>query len=150
MIRRGRYLEFDAPDGWAESQEGGRLLFQGPDGEELLLSSTFLEGDGAPEESARFRQELVQNAIQAASAAAVQEGLVPVRAFGPEAGLTELPCWTFVSETPARDLSFMGAVVATQAGVLLATFEAPCRSGSEKTFRQFVASLRAPSVEGLS
>ena len=149
MLRRGRYLEFDAPDGWAESHEGGSVLFQGPNGEELLLSSTFVDGEGAPDESARLRDQLVKNALQAASDAAVQEGLLPVRPFAPQTGLTELPCWTFASETAERDVSFMGAVVTMEAGVLLATLEAPCESKSERVFREFVASVRAPAAEEL-
>jgi len=122
-------------------------MFQGPNGEELLISSTFVEGQGAPDESEKLREQLVQNGLQAAEAAALQEGLVPVRPFGPESGLTDLPCWTFLSQTPERDVSFMGAVVATRTGVLLATFQAPSGPENEGVFRAFVASLRTPSED---
>ena len=145
MLRIGRYFEFKAPDGWEESREGSRWVYRGPLGQELIISASFAEGDGPLADRQRAEEVLLSNAMEAARKGASQEGLVNVIPLKRDEAITELPCWSFVSETHEKDASFVGAVLASGSGVLLATLEGQYGYEVLDTFRRFLKSVRRPT-----
>ena len=145
MLRIGRHFQFDVPDGWLESREGPRWVYRGPAGEALIVSSSFVTGEGSLIEKEAAEQALLSNAMTAARNGATQDGLVNVIPLKRDESLTELTCWSFVSETSEKDVSFVGAVLSKQGGVLLATLEGPYGYEVLETFRRFLQSVRRPT-----
>jgi hypothetical protein len=144
LLRIGTQFQFEVPDGWSESPEGSRLVYRGPQGEELIISSVVVDGHGPLVDRLSSEAQLLSNALDAAREGATQEGLVntiPLRLD--ESGL-EVPCWTSVSETPAKDALFLSAVARGDRGVLLATLEGPYAPELIGIFRAFLKSIRHP------
>jgi hypothetical protein len=145
VLRIGRHFQFEAPDGWEESREGTRWVYRGPLGQELIISASFVDGHGPLADRQEAEQVLLSNAMKAAREGASQEGLVNVIPLKPNEAVTELPCWSYVSETVEKDVSFVGAVLASGGGVLLATLEGPYGYEILETFRKFLRSVRRPT-----
>jgi hypothetical protein len=144
VLRIGRHFQFDVPDGWEESREGSRWVYRGPQGEELIISSSFVEGHGSQSDLQTAEQQLFANAMAAATRGASQEGLVVVVPLKRDEAITEFPCWSFASETPQKDAVFLGAVLSSGRGVLFATLEGPYSPDPFDTFRRFLKSVRSP------
>ena len=144
MLRTGRNFQFEAPDGWGESREGSRWVFRSDDGQELTISSSFLEGDGSVPLRQGTEQELLSNALTAAAEGATQDGLVNTVPLKRDDTVTQLQCWSFASETPEKDAVFLGAVLTSGSGVLFATLEGPYSPAPFDAFRRFLMSIRRP------
>lgn len=144
MLRIGTQFQFDAPDGWSESREGSRLVYVGPHGEELIISSYMSVGHGSPLAKQALENGVLSNALGAARTAATQEGLVNTIPLQPDESGFDVPCWTSVSETPEKDMLFLTAVAQGDRGALLATIEGPCDARLIDVFRAFLKSLRHP------
>jgi hypothetical protein len=145
VLRIGRHFQFEAPDGWLETREGSRWVYRGPLGQELIISASFVSGDGSLTEVQEAEQVLLSDAMKAARNGASQNGLVNVIPLKRDEAVTELPCWSFVSETSEKDVSFVGAVLASHRGVLLATLEGPYGYEVLETFHRFLKSVRRPT-----
>ena len=144
MLRIGSQFQFEAPDGWSESPEGERLVYHGPQGQELIISSYVSVGHGSPLAKQALEKQLVSNALEAARAAATQDGLVSTVPLRPDETGLAVPCWTSVSETPEKDALLLTAVAQGDGGALLATLEGPREAELIDVFRAFLKSLRHP------
>jgi hypothetical protein len=145
MLRIGRHFQFDAPDGWQESREGARWVYHGPEGEELIVSGYFAGAGGSLLERRAFEEQLLANAMSAARKASTQEGFVSVIPLKPDEAVTEVRCWTFVSETRDKDAVFAGSVANGEGGTLLVTIEGAYGPEPLAILRKFLKSLRRPT-----
>lgn len=145
MLKIGRRFQFNVPDGWEESRDGARWIYRSPSGAELTISSSLVEGEGSYAERQKAEGALLSNAMQAAREGANQDGLVAVVPLKRDEAVTDVPCWTFVSETPAKDTLFMGAVLTNAGGVLFVTLEGAHGYELLETFRSFLRSVRSPT-----
>ncbi len=145
MLRIGTRFQFEPPDGWVESREGSRWIYSGPYGQQLVVSASVVEGSGTGEDR-KSEQALLARTLQLAGEAAARPGLVNRVPLRPDDTNTELPCWSFVSESSDENVSFVGAVLSTEGGVLLATLEGPYGHDLLGTFQQFLRSVRRPPV----
>lgn len=144
MRRNGRYFQFEAPPGWAESIEGSRYVYCGPLDEELTVSATIVEGQVSFSQRQVVEGKLLDNALAAARETAAHPELLIQKALAMEEGVCPLPCWTLVAETKAKDVLFCEAVVRVTSGVLIVTLEGPPGPEALQVFRSFLGSLRHP------
>jgi hypothetical protein len=144
LLRIGTQFQFEAPQGWTESHDGSRLVYHGPQGQELMISSYVSVGHGSPLARQSLEDQLLSNALEAARVAATQEGLVNTIPLRLDESGFDVPCWTSVSETPEKDALFLTAVARGDRGALLATLEGPREPGLIDVFRVFLKSLRHP------
>jgi hypothetical protein len=144
VLRIGRHFQFEAPDGWQESREGSRWVYRSSEGQELIIASSHVDGAGSLMDHERAKQELLSNALAAAAEGATQEGLVNTIPIKRDEAVTELPCWSFSSETPGKDAVFVGAVFGSDDGVLFATLEGPYSPEPLDIFHRFLRSVRRP------
>ena len=145
VLKIGRNFQFEVPDDWEESRDGARYVFHGPACEELIISSSLVEGAESLADRRWAESQTLSNAMKTAAEAAVQDGLVNTLPLRREDAITNVSCWCFVSETPTRDTIFMGAVAASSGGVLFITLEAPWGPEPLSKFRTFLGSLRRPT-----
>ena len=149
MRKQGFSFEFDPP-AWTETGTEHRLVFRGPNGEELIISGSVIEGIGEFVEEVRSR--IIENAVKAASKAASHPELridrpvapAPHRA-GPGAALS---FWTGKALTHDASTMFAQAVVAGKRGVLLITLEAANTAQSESVYEQFFETIRPVEFVG--
>jgi hypothetical protein len=109
-----------------------------------MISSYMSVGHGSPLAKQALENGVLSNALEAARAAATQEGLVNTIPLRPDDSGFDVPCWTSVSETPKKDVLFLTAVAHGDRGALLATLEGPREAGLIDVFRAFLKSLRHP------
>ena len=145
MLRAGTRVELETPVGWVESRQGTRWVYRGPAGQELMLSASLVEGTGSDTERQKAEETLLARTLLLAREAASREGLVNVTPLRRDDAVAELPCWSFASESREKNVGFLGAVVWTMGGVLLATLEGPLGDELLATFRQFLGSIRRPT-----
>ena len=110
-----------------------------------MISSSFVQGGGSLAERQAAEAALLANAMQSAQRGATQSGLVNVLPLQRDEAITELPCWSFVSETPAKDVLFVGAVLAGNGCVFFVTLEGAHGHELLETFRFFLRTVRGPA-----
>lgn len=145
MLRIGCHFQFETPDGWEESREGPRWVYRSSSGEEPIVSSAFVDDDLGLVEREAAEERLLRQWMNAARRGATLDGLVNVIPLKPDEAMTELRCWTFVSETGARDAVFAGCVASSGPGVLLVTIEGGYGPEPLEVLRRFLKSLRKPT-----
>lgn len=91
---QGTEIEFELPD-WKHFLERSRLVFQGPGGEELIISGGSVIGNHVP----AVADAVFRNAIQAARNAAAHPDLVITEDFGQDPTVVQTEIWTLRSET---------------------------------------------------
>ena len=135
-------FSFDIPDSWEVFMEDRRFVAQGPEGEELILSSWApmprpgSTGAGLDQVLA----QLVANAKSAAERTAADPDLTITKPLGPDEPAGGIfPCWTLLSEAP--DESFCQAVIQGPSAVMLATYEAPLSPHRVDEFKVFLRSF---------
>jgi len=144
VLRVGARFQFETPAGWVESRQGSRWAYRGPRGQELVVSAGVVEGTGTDVDREKAEETLLARTLLLAREAASHEGLVNVVPLTRDGAVADLPCWSFVSESREKSAGFLGAVVQTTGGVLLATLEGPSGDELLSTFRQFLSSVRRP------
>lgn len=141
-LRRGSLFEFEAPDNWEEWREGGRYIYRGPGGEEMIVSGGAAQGSGSQAERALLREQLLNDASRAVREAAAHPDLVTVKDLARDEGASGEECWAMVSETKDRLTLFCQAAVVADLGTLLVTLEAPKSVEAIEAFRRFLKSVR--------
>lgn len=139
-------FSFDIPDGWQTFTEGSRLIAQGSEGEELILSSFAVRASAtaAPAELDNVMEELIVNAKAAAEKAASHPDLVITKPLDRDVDAGgAFPCWTLHSESRAQDVFFAQAVIRGARAVMLLTFEAPYSARRASQFAAFLSTLRS-------
>jgi len=110
------------PDGYAEAACNGRLVFTGPDGEEIAGSSAAVEGEGPEARRRMLRDRLVQGAIRDVQRAACQPDLEVVVPLAHAPGADGIETWNLVTRSAAGRL-FAQAVVASEGAVAVLSFQ---------------------------
>jgi len=140
----GERFEYTPPAGWTEFQQGSQWVYQGPGGQELILSASFVS---SPTLSAASPQEigdrLLADGLAAVQDAAEHPDLRIVKPLSREEGLCPLPVWTIVAETIKKDILFVEAVVSQPNAVLLITIEGPHSPGLISALRELLLTVRA-------
>jgi hypothetical protein len=135
---------FDIPDAWTTFVDGVQFVAQGPDGEEIILSSWAVDGPSGSDRD-RLADELLDSAKRAIESAASHPGLRITKPLGRVIyGGAVLPSWSLVAETQGRDVLFAQAAVRGSAGVMLVTFESPNTGKHLSWFKDFLAGLGPP------
>ena len=145
MTNVGTVFKFAAPNGWQSLQEDGRHIFHGPNREELIVSSSFIQGIGTTGNLAAVRQNLFQNVEQSVKNAAAHPALKVTQPFQKEAGASKVECWTLRAQTHEGDALFYQAVCLYSRGVLLVTLEAPNTTPAQNVFQEFMKSVEVVS-----
>jgi len=142
-MKRGFSFEFEPPSGWTEFEEGGRLVFHGPIGEELILSGWNVAGSATAQDISRTRERLVANAIASMERALETpdvEVAVPLHQGRTCGGLRR---WTVQARTKDDRSQFFQSAIEGEQGVLLVTLEAPPSPHLSALFETFVSEIRA-------
>jgi len=133
-------VALDFPPEWKRFSERGRLIFQSPQREEIVVSVSRLISTKEGEAVAPVLARMVENGLDAARKAAASPDLRITKALSEEAH-SKMRCWTMFSETHARDIFFGQAVLAHSRGVVLLTYEAPFTAGADKGFHHVLGSV---------
>lgn len=142
-------FSFEFPENWRRFKDGVRLVAQGPQGEELILSSWLVKGpDGAgPAEGDRLVEGLFRNARRSAEKTAADPELKITQPFARDLDAGGVfPCWTLLSETVVQDIFFGEAVIRGRRAVMLVTFEAPYSTTRPQELAAFLRTFS--SAEG--
>ena len=134
-------FSFDIPEGWITFQDRACLVAQGPDGEELILSSWCVE---APPTASRDEIDmlvttLLDNATKSAQHTVAEADLhvtKPLARYIDAGGW--FPCWTLLARTTIDHIFFGQAVIRGRRAVMLVTLEAPCTTRSESHLQAFL------------
>jgi hypothetical protein len=145
-MKRAFAFEFDPPDRWQESQDGSRLIFHGPDNEELIVSGAAISGSGEAADYETVKRRLHDNAITAMKRAVDTPELIvdsPLREISAVEGVK---LWTIESRSTDGQVVFLQGAVLSDIGALLVTLEAPPNDSERALFRDFLRRVRRASV----
>ena len=141
MAKAGLLFGFKEPDGWAQFREGERWVFQGPKGEELIVSGVLTLGEGSADERTRAQESSFRAAMDAALRTATDPALMlrhgPIR----ELQTPPLEVWSIDAVTRDGDRRFLQAVARAPGGVMLVTLECAECPGAYGVFRSFIESI---------
>jgi len=144
----GTVFIFAAPDGWSEIRDGNRYIFHGPNGGELIVSASLIQGVGRTGDLTTIQQRLFQNAEESVKNAVAHPALKVTQPFQQDVRTTKIKCWSLLAETSEEDTLFYQAVFHDARGVLLATFESPNTMEAVNAFDQFIKSVGVMSESG--
>src|SRR5262245_24792279 len=125
---------FDFPDNWERLTEGSRCVLHTPRREEIIVSTSRLDGDGPAAERADALERLFANGIDAAKRGSAAPDLRVTKPLAEEPNVSKLRCATVLAETTTQDAFFGQAVIQHPRGVVFLTYEAPFANGAEQTF----------------
>jgi hypothetical protein len=98
MTKEGIFLRFTTPDGWTESTEGSRLVLQGPNREELIISGMLITGNGQAEESTHLKRVLFERTVEVVKKTAAHPDLRIIQDLKSDPRVSEFDCWTGCAE----------------------------------------------------
>lgn len=142
MTKEGTQFSYDPPEGWAESTEGKRSIFTGPKGEEFMVMSWVVEGEGPADELAGIVEEIRKNAVNAAESAASSPGYAVVSPLTEGGAGCVLSHWTIEARSKEQGTLLLEAVVSGPRGAILATLEGPEHEGMLRIFGRFLKGVR--------
>ena len=140
-MKQGFAFEFEPPAGWREFADHGRMVFQSPEGEELIISGAVVDGEGTQETHGQIRSKLLQNSIASMKHAVDVPELHVTRALEKSTTVSTLSHWRIDAETSDKRVLFLQAVVESDRGALLVTFEAPHSETARANFERFLATI---------
>ena len=141
MIVRGTSLLYEIPDGWQYFRDGNRLVLQGPNKEELIISGSRAQGRDPEAGLAPVRERLFQMAVASVNHGASHPELTVTRPLERDLRNRGLDCWTLHCQTTSGDTLFLQSIIRTDDGVTLITFEAPNTPTSSETYETFIRSV---------
>jgi len=141
-MKIGSHFQFEPPSGWAETRDGGRLIFRGPAGEELIVSSWVINGLMDDSDFGRAEDRLLERGLAVVQQALRNPELVTIKPLSNVPALCSLPCWYAISHSSDSTLYFYQAVVRTSGATMLVTLESPPVPESFRTFSSFLAGIR--------
>jgi len=147
MTKISANFKFTIPSGWNEALEGERLIFHGPQKEELIISGSTLAGYGTVSELERLQRRSFENASQAVKNAANHSALKVMQDLHRESRVLKVECWSLISQTHDQGTLFHQFVFQSGRGVLLVTFEGPNTSELMTVIEQFLQSVE-PVADG--
>jgi hypothetical protein len=147
MRRSSDSFSFELPDHWAEVEGGGRLCFQGPRGEALIISSTRVQGDagsaGLIDKQRAIVGQSFDNALRAMQSAAADPALVIERNLARDDRVTGVECWTLLAHASDEPAAFLQAACRGENSVLFLTLEGPDDDVTRSEFAAILASVVA-------
>jgi hypothetical protein len=144
QLRRGFRFEFEAPRGWTEEKEDGRLVYRGPRGEALTVSGLLLTGGGPSERAKEISDRLFDEAADSVNETASDPGLVVLRPLTKDEAIAD--CWTLHAETTDGKDLFAAAICKGSGSVLLVTLEGPNAPEALDEYDRFLKTVRAAPV----
>jgi len=141
MTKLGTVFRFAAPDHWSQLQDGNRYIFHGPNGEELIVSASLIQGGGSTGDLAAAQKKLFQTAHLSVNNAAKHPDLKIIQPFQRDSRVSQMECWSLLGQTCDGGTLFYQAVFRDPRGVLLASLEAPNTAASTKAFEEFIISV---------
>lgn len=142
MIISGTDLSYEIPIEWQYFSDGNRLVLQGTNNEEIIISGSSIQGDGTKADLISIRERLFQNAVTSVNNAATHPELTITDPLERDVSHQELECWTLRSRTLTGETLFIETIITTDRGVTLITFEAPNTPESEGIYLKFIRSIR--------
>jgi hypothetical protein len=143
MKKVGFAFEFEPPGRWVEFRDGARFVFQGPGGEELIVSGYVIEGSGAGPDLAGVRRRLFEGAVSSAEDAASHPELEVTAPLNHDERITNCECWRLSARTLDRETLFEEAIFVGERAVLLVTFESPNNEEAEAGYTRFLRTVRS-------
>jgi hypothetical protein len=140
-------LSYEIPEGWRHFVDGDRLVLQGPNGEELIISGAYIQGQGNQAEVKAAKERVFQAAVTSVYRGADHPDLTITTPLGRDATNPALECWTLRTKTIAGDGLFIQSILLTDVGVAIITFEAPHTKQAAETYLRFLRAIR-PGGEG--
>ena len=142
-IKVGQRFTYTPPAGWTEFRDGNRRVHQGPNGEELIVSGSFVspKEDAAGHVDENAQQALLSVGLEAALAGVADPELNVCVPLAREDGICPFPVWITIAETENHDTVFCVAVVSQADAVLFVTFEAPHGPDIVATFRRILSTV---------
>src|ERR1044071_7572757 len=134
MKKVGFAFEFEPPGGWVEFRDGARLVFQGPGGEELIVSGYVVEGAGMGPDLDGARRRLFEGAVRSAEDAASHPELAVTAPLSRDERVTDCECWRLGARTHDGQTLFEEAIFVGERAVLLVTFESPNNDAAAATY----------------
>ena len=142
MTKSGIYLRFFGPTGWTQFHEENKVVYHGPNREELIVSGTLIVGQSSAEELNHWKQVLLEQTFDVAKKSAAHPDLKIIRDLSPDPRVAEFESWTMRANTVQGDIVFYQSVICHQRGVVLITFEAPNVPESEKVYDAFLKTVQ--------
>jgi hypothetical protein len=142
-MRTSTWFKFEPPADWEESSEGARLVYRGPKGETLIVSSAAVTGAGEERGEQDAANRLLQNAFSSVRAALAHPDLSVTSTLKLDERVSGLACWTAEAETVDKQEIFIQSVFQNGIGVLMVTFEACNTPAAKANYQQFMKSVDA-------
>lgn len=143
MKKTGFAFEFEPPDGWVEFKDGARHVFQGPGGEELIISGYVVEGAASGASLDDVRGRLFDGAVRSIEDAASHPELEVTAPLRRDENVENCPCWRLGAKTLDGETLFEQAIFTGERAVLLVTFESPNNAGAEESYARFLRTVRS-------
>jgi hypothetical protein len=142
MIRKTtNSFSFEIPDAWQTFTDAGQFVAQGPEGEEIIISSWAISGPAGSERDG-LAERLLISAQRSMESAASHPALRITKPFGSDHDIaTAFPCRTLLAQTLAQDVLLAQATLRSPNGVMLVTFESPNSQEHLRRFRDFIAGI---------
>src|SRR3989442_1381670 len=99
MTKAGIYLRFTGPSDWTEFREGSRIVYHGPNREELIVSGSLITGEGPGEELEHWKRVLFERTVEMVKRTAADPDLRITRDLASDPRVSEFECWTMRTET---------------------------------------------------
>jgi hypothetical protein len=131
---------FELPSGWTYFAEGARLVCQGPDDEELIVSVTTVKNARGEVGDVHIDQ-VFANAIDAMRTMLADPELVVIRDLANEPS-SSVACFLAVAETADGSTLLTQLAFRSVAAVLFATLETAHAPSHMELVRSFVLSVR--------
>jgi hypothetical protein len=148
-MRRSFSFEFDEPLGWRTFTEGGRLVFQGPNGEELIVSGASVGGSGSASDYEGIKQALHASTLLALKRAVDTPELVVEKALSRWKTAGGLDVWSMEARSADGEVLLLQAAILSDTGTLVVTLEAAPIEANRNYFYQFCNQIRVVD-EGVS
>jgi len=121
---------------------GRRLVFQSQHGDELIVSGWSIVGSGKVQALNDAVAQLRSNALTAVQHAVDFPDLRVLAPLHEDRTSAGLKCWKIDAQSTDGAILFLQAVVESESGVLLITYETAPNDSSREWFRSFVDSVR--------